>query len=88
VVEWGPKGPIVRCSTEDDAMGDAVAVGGLYEVEELIADEIDPLPYVPVPKPDLQEAASGVGEATELNSQLEASRSATGSTIDPAFGGA
>ena len=20
VVEWGPKGPIVRCSTEDDAM--------------------------------------------------------------------
>ena len=27
VVEWGPKGPIVRCSTEDDAMGDAVAVG-------------------------------------------------------------
>jgi superfamily II DNA or RNA helicase len=57
VVEWGPKGPIVRCSTEDDAMGDAVAVGGLYEVEELIADEIDPLPYVPVPKPDLQEAA-------------------------------
>ena len=57
VVEWGPKGPIVRCSTEDDAMGDAVAVGGLYEVEELIADEIDPLPYVPTPKPDLQEAA-------------------------------
>ena len=57
VVEWVPKGPIVRCSTEDDAMGDAVAVGGLYEVEELIADEIDPLPYVPTPKPDLQDAA-------------------------------
>ena len=67
VVEWGPTGPIVRCSTEDAAMGDAVAVGGLYEVEELIADEIDPLPYVPTPKPDLQEAA--IVEATLAKQQ-------------------
>ena len=58
VVEWGSEGPIVRCSTEDNAMGDAVAVGGLYEVEELIADEIDPLPYVPQSKSDLQEATN------------------------------
>ncbi|MFQ3225378.1 MAG: superfamily II DNA or RNA helicase [Lentimonas sp.] len=57
VVEWGPKGPIVRCSTEDDALGDAVAVGGLYEIEELIADEIDPLPYEPEPKPTPEELA-------------------------------
>jgi superfamily II DNA or RNA helicase len=57
VVEWGPDGPIVRCSTEDQALGDAVAVGGLYEIEELIADEIDPLPYVPKPKPKSDEVA-------------------------------
>ena len=47
VIEWNGRGPTVRNSTDDDALGDAVAVAGLYEVEELIADEIDPLPYEP-----------------------------------------
>ncbi|NBB79385.1 MAG: ATP-dependent helicase [Verrucomicrobia bacterium] len=47
VIEWTERGPKVRNSTDDAALGDAVAVGGLYEVEELIADEIDPLPYEP-----------------------------------------
>lgn len=50
VLEWGPKGPQVRSSTEDDALGRAVAAAGLYEIEELVADEIAPLPYVPKPK--------------------------------------
>jgi len=54
VIEWGAKGPSVRCSTEDDALGRAVAVGGLYEIEELIADEITPIRYEPKPKPDLE----------------------------------
>ena len=71
VVEWGPKGPVVRCSTEDQAMGDAVAVGGLYEIEELIADEIDPLPYVPKPKPNPEDAAilEAAQKAQESNAQ-------------------
>lgn len=47
VIEWSPVGPKVRASTEDMQLGRAVAVAGLYEIEELIADEIDPLPYVP-----------------------------------------
>ena len=47
VIEWTPSGPKVRSSIDDDALGEAVGVGGLYEVEELIADEIDPLPYEP-----------------------------------------
>ncbi|MGZ0657220.1 DEAD/DEAH box helicase [Coraliomargarita sp. W4R53] len=47
VIEWTAKGPKVRSSIDDDALGNAVAVGGLYEIEELIADEIDPLPYEP-----------------------------------------
>jgi superfamily II DNA or RNA helicase len=55
VIEWSPKGPKVRCSSDDAALGQAVAVGGLYEVEELIADEIDPLPYEP--KPTVKDAA-------------------------------
>lgn len=53
VIEWTAGGPKVRSSTDDDALGDAVAVGGLYEVEELIADEIDPLPYEPKEAPDV-----------------------------------
>ncbi len=50
VIEWTDKGPRVRSSSDDADLGDAVAVGGLYEVEELIADEITPLPYEPKPK--------------------------------------
>lgn len=69
VVEWGPQGPTVRCSTDDDEMGDAVAVGGLYEVEELIADEIDPLPYVPKPKPKPEDVA--ILEAALAKKQIE-----------------
>ena len=50
VIEWTSSGPKVRSSIDDDALGEAVGVGGLYEVEELIADEIDPLPYEPKPE--------------------------------------
>ena len=38
VIEWGPNGPKVRASIEDVHLGRAVAVAGLYEIEELIAD--------------------------------------------------
>ncbi|MGB0272947.1 MAG: DEAD/DEAH box helicase [Opitutales bacterium] len=51
VIEWSPKGPYVRASIEDNALGRAVAVAGLYEIEELIADEIAPLPYEPKQSP-------------------------------------
>lgn len=47
VLEWNAEKPHVRFSRKDALLGDAVAVGGLYEIEELIADEIDPLPYIP-----------------------------------------
>ena len=59
VIEWTEEGPKVRSSSDDAALGEAVAVGGLYEVEELIADEIDPLPYEPKAKEseDISEAA-------------------------------
>ncbi|CAI8288857.1 MAG: RNA polymerase-associated protein RapA [Opitutia bacterium UBA7350] len=50
VVEWVNDSIKVRASTEDMATGRAVAAAGLYEVEELIADEIAPLPYTPKEK--------------------------------------
>ncbi|MFO8026060.1 MAG: DEAD/DEAH box helicase [Opitutales bacterium] len=60
VIEWTQTGPVVRSSTDDDSLGRAVAVAGLYEIEELIADEIAPLPYESKPG----EEAGAEGEPT------------------------
>ena len=77
VIEWTSNGPKVRSSIDDNALGEAVGVGGLYEVEELIADEIDPLPYEP--KPESEEtnrepepdAEQEVAPARRLTPKLE-----------------
>ncbi|MGB0184297.1 MAG: DEAD/DEAH box helicase [Opitutales bacterium] len=61
VAEWANETITVRASTEDVARGRSVAVAGLYEIEELIADEIAPLPYVPKTK----EAAAVPAEVVE-----------------------
>ncbi|TVP79394.1 MAG: ATP-dependent helicase, partial [Puniceicoccaceae bacterium] len=66
VIEWTSQGPVVRSSTDDADLGHAVAVGGLYEVEELIADEIDPLPYEPKP------VAEGLSVADSSRGPVEA----------------
>ncbi len=44
VIEWGADGPAVRSSTTDRDVAHALAVAGLHEIEELVADEISPLP--------------------------------------------
>ncbi|MFT4902242.1 MAG: superfamily II DNA or RNA helicase [Lentimonas sp.] len=68
VVDWVKKKPVVRGSTGDQAEAESVAAAGLYEIEELIADEIAALPYEPPEQPE--------GEAAV--SQAEAARSAAG----------
>ena len=50
VIEWGEAGPQVRASIEDLVLGRAVAVAGLYRMEELIADEITTLAHAPEKK--------------------------------------
>lgn len=67
VIEWTERGPKVRSSTDDDDLGYAVAVGGLYEVEELIADEIDPLPYTPKAAADQTPEVGETGEPEAEN---------------------
>ena len=43
VIEWeGEKGISVRSSTTDMEIARALAVAGLHEIEELVADEIPP----------------------------------------------
>ena len=44
VIEWGTQGLAVRSSTTDKDLAHALAVAGLHEIEELVADEISPLP--------------------------------------------
>jgi superfamily II DNA or RNA helicase len=44
VIEWGPEGIAVRSSSTDKDLAHALAVAGLHEIEELVADEISPLP--------------------------------------------
>ena len=44
VIEWNMTGMAVRSSTTDAELARALAVAGLHEIEELVADEISPLP--------------------------------------------
>ena len=47
VIEWNGEGLSVRSSTTDREIAHALAVAGLHEIEELVADEISPLPGEP-----------------------------------------
>ena len=54
VVEWSdPEGLSVRSSTTDREVAHALAVAGMHEIEELVADEIPPLPGDPESSPCL-----------------------------------
>ncbi len=44
VIEWSKEGLAVRSSSTDREIAHALAVAGLHEIEELVADEISPLP--------------------------------------------
>jgi len=46
VIEWDERGLAVRSSLTDRNLAHALAVAGLHEIEELVADEISPLPAV------------------------------------------
>lgn len=72
VVEWVDDRPSVRASIKERLLSQALAVAGLYEIEELIADEISPLPgwdektAAPTPKP----ASADNGQAAEAPKRL------------------
>src|ERR1041384_5947375 len=60
VIEWGADGIAVRSSTTDLEIARALAVAGLHEIEELVADEISPLPGQ-VREPAEADAGAGNG---------------------------
>ena len=52
VIEWSAAGVSVRSSSTDIDLAHSLAVAGLHEIEELVADEISPLPDdLPPPAP-------------------------------------
>lgn len=51
VIEWTGEGLSVRSSSTDHELAHALAVAGLHEIEELVADEISPLPGEPTRTP-------------------------------------
>jgi len=44
IVEWSRQGPVIRDSRDDWQLGRAIAVAGLYEIEELMAEHLPPIP--------------------------------------------
>jgi superfamily II DNA or RNA helicase len=62
VIDWGGDGFTVRSSSTDAELSRAIAVAGLHEIEELVADEISPLPDDLPPEPaPVAPAAHGAG---------------------------
>jgi superfamily II DNA or RNA helicase len=44
VIEWEARRPSTRASTDEQALGEALAIAGLYEIEEMVVDEISAIP--------------------------------------------
>ena len=69
VLEWKDGTLHVRSSIADRALGNSIAVAGLHEIEELVADEISVLPLdgetPPASAPAAQAAAAELEHAVE-----------------------
>ncbi len=49
VIDWSEAQPAVRSSSTDETVAQAIAVAGLYEIEELVAEELPALPSTTPP---------------------------------------
>lgn len=79
VIEWTAQGMEVRSSSTDNEVARALAVAGLHEIEELVADEISPLPGEPprsVSQPPRATPAPAFGARPPLRPGLAAAAAA------------
>src|SRR5271155_713796 len=67
VIEWSAGSIAVRSSTTDREIAHALAVAGLHEIEELVADEISPLPAESHSNGDSESNGSGNGGTKTLS---------------------
>ncbi|MGH7996669.1 MAG: DEAD/DEAH box helicase [Opitutaceae bacterium] len=61
VIEWNGPALVVRSSSTDRDLAHALAVAGLHEIEELVADEISPLPDDLPAEPEAGRVSGGNG---------------------------
>ena len=81
VIEWTADRLSVRSSSADEQLARALAVAGLHEIEELVADEISPLPGEPP-----RHAASGNGNGNGHGIGATAAPRTTTATVARATG--
>ncbi|MSU24412.1 MAG: DEAD/DEAH box helicase [Opitutus sp.] len=82
VIEWTAEGLTVRSSSTDQELAHALAVAGLHEIEELVADEISPLPS---DRPPVRSAVEGNGNGRGYgHSFVKPAAVATGNGHGPA----
>jgi len=79
VIEWTAEGLTVRSSSTDRELAHALAVAGLHEIEELVADEISPLPGDTPVQADTNGHAKAHASDTPRNGH--------GHTSAPSYGG-
>ena len=79
VIEWNDNTPEIRSSTRDECLGPAIAVAGMYEIEELIEEEHErmPLPEKPTEVIDEEKATDSNAETAVEEETEEASTSST-----------
>ncbi len=81
VIEWTAEGLSVRSSSTDRELAHALAVAGLHEIEELVADEISPLPA------DVKSEAAETAPATPADSAAPLAKSGSRMIQVPTLGG-
>mgnify|MGYP000949756832 FL=1 len=67
VIEWNDDGFSVRSSSTDQELAHALAVAGLHEIEELVCDEISPLPVTEPERPTTSEKNGASASSPSTN---------------------
>ncbi|HNC23597.1 MAG TPA: SNF2-related protein, partial [Opitutaceae bacterium] len=80
VIEWEGEQLAVRSSTTDLDVAHALAVAGLHEIEELVADEISPLPDEAPRSSRVSPSSNGNGSLSKVGGGMAARASATPSS--------
>ncbi len=69
VIEWQSRRPSTRASVEEEDLGEALAIAGLYEIEEMVVDEISPLPSEDSDSPETPEKTRFQDRVAEAKEQ-------------------
>lgn len=69
IIDFEGRNFSIRGSSSDDSLNATFAVAGMYEIEELIADQISPLKYIPKKKVEEEKEAESIPQKLESISE-------------------